>query len=162
MNYIEISGPMCRACRHLLKSTSGCDFCLSVKPLIVWPVLHETDHIDSAQKVVTHGLRAARKLVRIVEKRVSEELDPTDLSRLTRDLTSALRTMKELAGEQRKLEDRDAEHLANSTFEDRIRLFAEELFAKLPEHHQREFLRLCNELTQLQAAPQVAALPEPE
>tara|TARA_R110002020_G_scaffold207256_3_gene412666 strand:+ start:7508 stop:7795 length:288 start_codon:yes stop_codon:yes gene_type:complete len=62
-------------------------------------------------------------------------------ARLTRDLTSVGRTLKELAAEQRKLEDRDEDRYDNLGIEGRMNLFITEFFARLPEDFQVKLLQ---------------------
>ena len=132
--------PRCRARGHQLKSDSGCALCTDVKAVLVWPATEiEADEL-SASKVISASLRALRTRLRRLERELKSEGDNYD-PRLTRDLTSIGRTLKELAAEQRKLEDREEQRYDKLGIEGRMRLFITEFFSKLPEDFQVKLLQ---------------------
>ncbi len=140
----------------MLKAPEGCTFCLEVKPLLVWPAVVADEAEYSAQAVVTFALRTMKKRLRKIDKLIGSEKE-YDAS-LTRDLTSAIRALKELAGEQRKLEDREEERYAALGIEGRIELYATEFFAALPTEYQVRCLELMRDCFEEQNKPK---FPEP-
>lgn len=143
--------PRCRPCGNSLKSVEGCTFCLELKPLLIWPVFTEENDL-SASEVINLTLRALKKRL----KRLNKEIDSTDLTynpALTRDLASVGRTLKELAAEQRKLEDREEDRYDKLGIEGRMELFNNEFFAVLPEDFQIRLLQLMKATYEKQNAP---------
>lgn len=133
--------PRCRLCGYQLKSSDGCDVCLPLKNVLVWPVVSDENNEISATEVIKTTLRALKRRLRRLEREiVSEDRGDYD-PRLTRDLTSVGRTLKELAAEQRKLEDREEDHYQNLGIEGRMQLYVEEFFLKLPEDFQVKLLK---------------------
>lgn len=130
----------CRLCGHQLKASSGCDVCLPVKQVLVWPVITDEANELSASSVINTALRALRSRLRRLNQAIKNEGSDYD-ARLTRDLTSVGRTLKELAAEQRKLEDRDEDRYDNLGIEGRMNLFITEFFARLPEDFQVKLLQ---------------------
>lgn len=133
------NSPRCRLCGYQLKSESGCDICTPVKTVLVWPAFESDVDEYSASKVINTSLRALRSRLRRLDRAIREEGDVYD-ARLTRDLTAIGRTLKELAAEQRKLEDREEARYDNLGIEGRMRLFIDEFFSKLPEDFQVKLL----------------------
>ena len=148
--------PRCRLCGLQLKTTQGCDVCLHVKKVLVWPAVSDEANDLSASSVINTALRALKtRLVRLNRAIKSEgtDYDP----RLTRDLTSVGRTLKELAAEQRKLEDRDEAHFSQLGIDGRIELYISQFFAQLPEEFQVKLLQGMKETYKAQNA---SLLPE--
>lgn len=146
----------CRACGYQLKSTDGCTFCLEVKRQLVWPVLSDEVSETSATAVINTTLRALkRRLTKIATevRREGDEYDP----RLTRDLATISRTLKELAAEKRKLEDREEGKFTQLGIEGRMDLMVSEFFAKLPEDFQ---VRLLSKMKETYHAQNSSLLPE--
>jgi hypothetical protein len=130
--------PRCRLCGLQLKSTDGCEVCLPVKKVLVWPVITDTSE-TSAQSVINTTLRALRRRLSRLEKEIGSEKGNYD-PRLTRDLATISRTLKELAAEQRKLEDREEDNYNKLGIEGKMDLMVTEFFAQLPEDFQVKLL----------------------
>ena len=132
--------PRCRLCGYQLKADHGCDVCQPLKRVLVWPALSEEGNDLSASSVISTALRAVKARLRRVKKAIDAEGSNYD-SRLTRDLTSLGRTLKELAAEQRKLEDREEARFDELGIEGRVELYITEFFAQLPEEWQVKLLQ---------------------
>ena len=132
--------PRCRLCGYQLKASDGCDVCLPLKKVLVWPVVSDAESDLSATSVISAALKALRSRLRRLKKEIDNERGNYD-SRLTRDLTSLGRTLKELAAEQRKLEDREEDRYDKLGIEGRMNLFTAEFFARLPEELQVKLLK---------------------
>jgi hypothetical protein len=137
---MEENTPRCRLCGFQLKSESGCDVCTPVKRVLVWPVLDLAESEVSAQSVISSTLRALKRRLTKIEREQRSEGDSYD-GRLTRDLGTISRALKELAAEQRKLEDREEDRYNSLGIEGRMRLFITEFFSKLPEDFQVKLLQ---------------------
>jgi hypothetical protein len=130
-----------------------------VKKVLVWPVISNENSELSAASVINVALRALkRRLTRLAREIQSEQSGDYD-PRLTRDLTSVGRTLKELAAEQRKLEDREEDRYDNLGIDGRMTLFVGEFFAKLPEDFQ---VKLLGEMKATYEKQNASLLPEPE
>jgi len=132
--------PRCRACGFGLKSTNGCSFCLEMKSMLIWPIIDE-QHLDgefSASTVIKTTLRSLKRRLKRLDREigVEEEYD----TKLTKDLSSISKALRELASEQRKLENREEEHYAALGIEGRMQLFISEFFVNLPEEFQKKLL----------------------
>lgn len=143
-------GPRCRLCGYQLKASSGCAVCLEVKPNLVWPAVEEAASELSAQEVINDTLRMIKRRVRKLNKAITAEKGYD--GQLTRDVASLARTLKELAAEQRKLEDREEEHFAGLGIEGRISLYVDHFFARLPEDFQLQLLVRMRDVLSTQAA----------
>ena len=82
-------------------------------------------------------------------------------SGITKEMQTLARVIKELAGEIRKLEDRETEEYGALSFEERVRLFIEQFFANLPAEHQSDMMRLMEKVYQSQRNP-IPELPSHE
>jgi len=148
--------PRCRLCGHQLKAESGCDVCLPVKSSLVWPVITDKASETSAQSVISTTLRVTRRRMSRLEKAIGNEGADYD-SRFTRDLASLSRTLKELAAEQRKLEDREEANYARLGIEGKMDLMVSEFFAQLPEDFQ---VRLLTKMRETYNKQNASLLPE--
>ena len=110
-----------------------------MKSALVWPSVTGEDASTSAQSIINTTLRVTRRRMGRLEKAIAQEGTEND-SRLTRDLASLSRTLKELAAEQRKLEDRTEAEYAALGIEGRMDLFLSEFFDVLPEDFQVKLL----------------------
>ena len=143
--------PRCRLCGHSLKSDAGCSLCTEVKSNLIWPIIEDAESDLSAGSVINESLRAVKSRLRRLNRELTAEhsYDP----KLTRDLTALGRTLKELAGEQRKLEDREQKHFASMGIQGRMQLFIEQFFSMLPEDYQRDLLNSMESCLNTQASP---------
>lgn len=130
----------CRLCGNQLKATNGCDLCLRVKGNLIWPIIEDASDNLSATEVINTTLKAMRRRLKRLSKEMANEGSDYQTA-LTRDLVSISRALKELAGEQRKLEDREEEHYAKLGMEGRMNLFIEDFFSQLPEEFQIKLLQ---------------------
>lgn len=144
--------PRCRPCGNSLKSEKGCTFCLDCKAQLIWPVVADSENDLSASSIITSSLRALKARLSRLQKAMREEGANYNTS-LTRDLASIGRTLKELAAEQRKLEDREEERYDKLGIEGRMNLFIAEFFARLPEDFQVKLLSDMKDVFQSQNAP---------
>lgn len=149
--------PRCRLCGYQLKSDSGCDICIPVKKVLVWPVISDESSEYSAASVINETLRALKRRLKRLNREITREATSDYDPRLTRDLTAVGRTLKELAAEQRKLEDREDEHYANLGIDGRIDIYVNEFFLKLPEDKQ---VQLLSEMRDGYNAQNASLLPE--
>jgi len=131
--------PRCRLCGHQLKSSSGCELCTPVKSALIWPATIDADSDLSAASVINTTLRVLKRRLIRLEREMKTE-GAVYNNRLTTDLGAISRALKELAAEQRKLEDRESEHYAKLGIEGRMELFMTEFFARLPEDFQIKLL----------------------
>ncbi len=152
MNLLEQTGPRCRLCGHALKSSDGCTGCSPYKKNIVWPVLADPDEATTARALAQELATMLRGRLRKVRREIRKEGDEYN-PQLTRELVSLTRATKEVTGEVRKLEDRDAAEYGKASFEDKIRLFVEQFFARLPQEFQIKILQRMKDTLELQAAP---------
>ena len=142
--------PRCRLCSHSLKASPGCDICLPVKANLVWPVF-ENSHEFSAQSVIRDTLRMIKR--RVSKLKTATKAEDAYDSRLTRDMVSLGRTLKELAAEQRKLEQRDSDDFEKLGFEGRCELFVNEFFGLLPDEFQIKLLHRMKDVFDTQRQP---------
>jgi len=150
--------PRCRLCGYSLKASNGCDVCATVKSVLVWPVVEDAANELSAQEVISSTLRTMKTRLRKLNRAMQHE-EGYD-SHLTRDLASIARTLKELAAEQRKLEDREDEHYAKLGIEGRMQLYADQFFARLPQDFQIRLLELMKATYEAQNASLLPEGPE--
>ena len=143
--------PRCRLCGYNLKSASGCAVCLDAKANLIWPVVEDAESDLSASSVINTTLRALRSRLRRLNRELTAEqaYNPA----LTKDLSAIGRTLKELAAEQRKLEDRESDHYGKLGIEGRMALFIDQFFSKLPEDFQVKLLTGMQKLMDEQNAP---------
>lgn len=144
--------PYCRLCSHQLKATAGCDSCLPLKPNIVWPVLGASEDATATATGLTQ--ETARMLRRQLRKlKTAENNQAGYSSELTTEMVKLARVIKELAGEVRKLEDRESAEYAALSYTEKVSLFVEHFVIPLPEEHQRDLLALMQRVIDEQAAP---------
>ena len=148
--------PRCRLCGYQLKASHGCDVCTPLKRVLVWPAVSEEGSELSASSVIGLSLRALKARLKRLKTEITREGTNYD-SRLTRDLTSLGRTLKELAAEQRKLEDREEARFDELGIEGRIELYVTEFFAQLPEEWQ---VKLLEGMKQCYSSQNASLLPE--
>lgn len=72
---------------------------------------------------------------------------------ITREMVTLGRVIKELAGEVRKLEDRESAEYAAMTYAERVNLFVQHFVVPLPQEHQEDLLALMQKVIAEQAAP---------
>jgi hypothetical protein len=81
-------------------------------------------------------LRSQLALLKTAAKKQYNEYNPE----ITNQMVKLARPIKELAGEVRKLEDRDDSRYEALTYEAKVNLFIEQFFAQLPEEQQVRML----------------------
>lgn len=139
MSVSTLVGPTCKLCGYMLKASSGCELCLPVKEVLVWPIITEQSDIESSHGVVQEMIKLVKRRIRKVSaaERSEQGYDHT----LTQAITALARTAKELAGEARKLEDREEQQYVGLGIEGRMNLFVEQFFAELPADFQLKLLK---------------------
>ncbi len=144
------NAPICRLCRYSLKAESGCDTCLPLKPLLIWPVMHEIEATETAKSLSQQIAR----MIRAQLKKLNRELKEPDFNpELTNQLVKLANAGTKLTEQVRKLEDRENERTAALTFDEQIQLIATQFFSQLPEQHQRRMLALLNDSLQATSTP---------
>lgn len=149
--------PRCRLCGYSLKATSGCEVCLALKEnCLIWPAVEDAESDFSAATVVRSTLRTLQSRLKALRReiQVQDGYNPTH----TKDLTGISRALKELAAEQRKLEDREDKHYAKLGIEGKMNLFIEQFFNLLPEDYQVKMLESMRDAYKEQNEPML--LPE--
>lgn len=132
--------PKCRLCGYSLSASSGCTTCLEVKKFLIWPIESDLDSDLSAQSVIRTTLRVLKRRLSRLEEELSSEGQAYESS-LTRDLGTISKALKELASEQRRLEDREQKSFSQLGLEGRMNLFIEQFFMRLPEDLQIQMLK---------------------
>jgi hypothetical protein len=156
----ELNQPLCRLCGHLLKAKQGCDTCLPCKRNVQWPVLRDDLDTVATAKALTQDtakmLRRQLRRLKSAEKSQGDSYNPE----ITTQMVKLARPIKELAGEVRKLEDRDDDRYAALTYEEKCKLYLEHFFMNLPEENQ---VRLLTEMQRtFENQRQSLLLPEAE
>lgn len=144
--------PRCRLCGYQLKAQAGCVECTPIKRNLIWPAIEDAASDVSATAVINSTLRALKARMKRIERELKVEGDEYNPV-LTKDLTSIGRTLKELAGEQRKLEDREEQRYQGLGIEGRMNLFVEQFFSLLPEDHQIKLLQSMRACFEKQSVP---------
>lgn len=153
-------GPVCRLCSYALKATAGCDICLPVKDVLIWPVTADLSGVASAAETSQLLVKVLRKRLRQLERQVSADKSASD-HELTKALTSVARSLKEVGVELRKLEDREEAEYSKLGLEGRMQLFVEQFFAELPQDLQVKLLQEMKQVFQTQNAPLLKDVNEP-